>query len=148
MAVTTSYHLWRWTIANALSDIPVSMHRRTSGPLRHGALRSPVSGGVAMVRSLCLLLCCGLLGEPTLAQTNPEFDVPCSPPPPARAPGSGLAAEWRSHADRRAIGLEVAGGGCGGRIGDGYDRHEVDLTGLHACLYTAIRLGGEQEVQP
>jgi hypothetical protein len=58
-----------------------------------------------------------------------------------------VATEWRSPGDRRAIGLELAAGGSGGTLEAGSDEHEVDLTGLHARIYTAVRLGGGQEVQ-
>jgi hypothetical protein len=50
--------------------------------------------------------------------------------------------EWRSRDDRRALGLEVAWGGNGGTVGIGRgDRYAIDLTGMHARLYWAFRLG-------
>jgi hypothetical protein len=46
-----------------------------------------------------------------------------------------LTPEWRSHDQRRALGLSFEWGGSSGEVGSGYHDHEVNMIGIGANLH-------------
>lgn len=60
---------------------------------------------------------------------------------------ASLGPRWCSRDERRALGVELAVGGCGADIGEGRGKHEVDLTGFHLRAYWSMQLGGTTRME-